>query len=247
MNRQIFGSVDEIRKEWLRNWDANHEVALRRVVGERRAYKLDEFREKFDPTELYPVQWWEEFGFGDSLSDSIFSGRLLQDTMLSWGIREPFIDMLSFSVPARETLEKVAGIIGNGRCIEYMAGSGYWAWLLNKHFGTDVTCVDNHSGHWKVTKGKSFMPIVNGDTRSIKPPEEVTVMMAWIPMDSSAAVPLLKQLHRGQKFIYIGEPGGCTDSDNTQAFLDKYFEHLDTIPMPQFYGIHDVCCYYEKK
>lgn len=244
--RAIYGSIAEIREAWLEKWDMAEDRASRILLNEAGGHKLMEFRDAFDPTALYPMQWWMNYNFVPSDIGSFAIGGV-RDSMLSFAIREPFINLLSFSVPCEEALTAITNFVGSSRIVEYMAGSGYWAWLLEKYFGRDVICVDNHSGHWNVTKDRAFMPIISGDTRDIEPPEEATIMMAWIPNESDQAIPLLKKMHRGQKFIYIGEPGGCTDSDNTQAFLDKYFTDISSVPIPQFYGIHDVCYFYEKK
>jgi hypothetical protein len=146
----------------------------------------------------------------------------------------------SFAIPDEDALKLIAKY---SPILEMGAGSGYWAYLLQKE-GVDVIAYDNSSWEWE-TKWTS---IRHGDPTTLKDMhEDRTLMLCWPNYAEPFAYDCLKN-YKGRYFIYIGEgPGGCTGDDDFHEYLENNFSEVDFYKIPQWFGIHDFLWVYERK
>lgn len=122
--------------------------------------------------------------------------------------------------------------VGDKRCLEVMAGRGWWSYALQQK-GVSVHATDDFSWHeqgrystWKDT-------LVNMEkldaVKAVKKYGEETdvVLMSWPYMDDTAyeVIKALHQVNPNAVVVYIGEgSGGCTAS---YAFFDHFYEIED--------------------
>jgi hypothetical protein len=213
---------------------------LYREFMKHKAGSLQKFVESFDPSRSFPISFYRSMGLcldREYWREGV-SGAL--DFMDSHAIRGVFTDTLSFSIPATETLKEIS-IFADGDVIEeHFAGTGYWAYLLEKEFNQKVLAHDLNCDHYAVSNTKSFVPIITRNVTRAKPKANSTVMMSWIPYESAEADKFLRKMNKGQKLIHISEgEGGCCAADSTFKILDNEFECVKTSDMVVFHGLHD--------
>lgn len=213
----------------------------------RKSGALHKFAEAFDPARSFPIAFYRSLGLyldREYWSQGISIGL---DFMQSHAIRELFTETLSFSIPTTEALKEIT-IFADGDVIEeHFAGTGYWAYLLEKEFNQKVLAHDLNQDHYAVSKTKSFVPIKTRDVSRVKPKANSTVMMSWIPYQSAKADSFLRKMNKGQKLIHISEgDGGCCATESTFEILDKEFEYVKSSDLVVFHGLHDRLEFYRK-
>ena len=93
--------------------------------------------------------------------------------------REMIKDRFSWAIPNEEALDAIAAV---GPIVEIGAGTGYWAWLLQKR-GVDVVAYDAtppHFGcvnHWHRTSESTFTDVLTGGPQDVVPPANRS--MTW--------------------------------------------------------------------
>lgn len=196
--------------------------------------------EKFDPTRSYTAHWWQEnfqLTHGYNLAVGSFMG--------SHAFREIFTDMLSFSIPTTEALASIAKFANRAPIVEYLAGTGYWSWLLQNEFNVKVICTDKTNDHFKVSQYKTFLPVLRKHIS--KPVADTVSFISWVPYTSTIALPFLRRMAPESKLVWIGEgDGGCCADDKTYEYLDNSFECVESVPLVQFQGLHDNLYLYRK-
>ena len=191
---------------------------------------LVRFFDEFDPSRLYPVEWWT-----DALMQ--FGGRgQASDTAL----RSIFSAVFSWSLPCRQALDEVAAFCGR-RLASYGSGSGYWEWLLATNYGIDVECHDGVLRH-------RFVPMKRTLHCDATIDPEDTIFLAWVPGEAAidpGLESLLDQIESGQKLVLVGESAdefGRPRTCGTWRFfryLRDAFETRATVPLTSYACFED--------
>ena len=169
------------------------------------------------------------------------------DYMKKYESREDFRVGVSWHVPTQfliDIMKKHSPLVSVG------SGFAYTERLAIKQ-GVDVIPTDlspNANNQW-CRKGKFFCEVEEIDAVSaIHKYRNRNVFMAWPPYNTSMAYDAAFAMCPGQYLIYIGEGyGGCNGDDNFFEYLENYFEEVDRLAIPQWFGLHDRCSVYRKK
>lgn len=89
--------------------------------------------------------------------------------------------------------------------------------------------------------GSEWFPVVEAGIEALDLPENEgrVLFLSWPPYDDEMGFKCLSA-YQGDTLILIGEPeGGCTGDDQMFKLLNDEWEHLDTGPLVQWWGIHD--------
>jgi len=164
--------------------------------------------------------------------------------------RSELIRNFSFAIPTEEAINE---LIKYNPLIEIGAGTGYWAYLINK-YGGDIIAFDNNErdDEWNnVSKEKYFkknwFDVKYGNEKMILNFPNRTLFMCWIEYGSEIGLECLK-LYKKNYFLYIGEDGGgCCATDSFFDYLKKHWKLKKTINIPQWSGIRDYFNIFKRK
>jgi len=163
----------------------------------------------------------------------------------TYHLRWKLIPKYSFAVPNQEALDEIKNL--GVKIIEIGAGSGYWAHMLSQN-GVDIICFDTYQtkyshGEWE----KKWFNIENGGPEKIREYPDRALFLCWPDYCSPMASDCLKE-YKGEYVIYIGESdGGCTADGEFFKIIEREFEEVKVIPIPQWYGIHDYIYIYKRR
>lgn len=135
--------------------------------------------------------------------------------------------------------------------VEAGAGTGYWASLLKK-MGVDIIAYDivpvpAKNNAWHFRANKSWAEVLAGDETIVAEHPDRTLFVCWPPGDDPFAFNALSK-YRGKTFIYIGEgPGGANGNRDFFTLLAKDWKLKNVVVIPQWPGIYDAMCVYERK
>ena len=174
-----------------------------------------------------------------------------------WGKRSnkrwSFIYNYSWAVPSKIAIRSIEKFVKNDRIIEVSAGYGLWAKLISdigiEIIATDIINEEDGKRFHYIPENIQYINMEQLDYLSAlkKYNNFEVLMMLWPIYDDSLAYNSLKEF-KGDKFIYIGETqGGCNGDNKFFNLLDKEWEEVEMIIIPQWYGIHDYLCLYERK
>lgn len=168
---------------------------------------------------------------------------------LHFTVREKYIERFGFAIPNEAALEAIATA---APILEAGAGSGYWAHELKK-FGVDIVATDPGTGCYHGLPNKGFW---NQDwhtvekltaTEAIKAYPTRNILTVWPDLHGNWPTRMLRS-YRGKHLFYVGEgDGGCTGNDAFHQHLDKHYELVQEITIPQFESIHDRLFCYSRK
>ncbi len=162
-----------------------------------------------------------------------------------WLARHKYVNRYGFAVPSPEALETIAKY---SPIVELGAGRGYWAWLLARDHRVDIIAYDakkpGFGNHWFRTK-REFHPIIQGNTPILKKHKDRALFICWPYMDDMAFEALTA--YEGTTFIYIGEFGGCTANEEFFNLLEKEWEQIEEVAIPQWGSMHDRLVIYKRK
>jgi len=152
----------------------------------------------------------------------------------------------SWSIPSKEAIEE---IIKYSPIIECGAGTGYWASLISK-MGGDIVAFDLYP----TSEGKNYYAHTNqfyqvklGSHEKIREYPNHTLMLSWCPYDNDMGYDHINN-YSGTSLILIGEEkGGCCGNDKMFELIEDRFYLTKKIPIPQWYGIHDILKIYRRK
>jgi len=200
---------------------------------------LDETRallQQFDPEQLYRGAWWKEqlsrFGTPVEGHDKVFRG--VSSAIYSW------------SPPCQEAVETVAAFSGEAVLHSFGAGTGYWEWLLARHFGTRVLAGDR-------TLRRRFITMTTEDYATASVGDSDMVFLSWIPQGVDVVMNLLRQLRAGQKLVIVGQGPDDTGkaricaTDDIFRYLETFFEPAGKIPLGYYSYIHDDVRMYRRR
>lgn len=132
--------------------------------------------------------------------------------------------------------------------VEIGAGSGYWAYELQKA-GIDVVATDpfapgTKKQHYGFEKAWTELKRMYASTAARQYPDH-TLLICWPNYRCQWATNVLKA-YQGRYVVYVGEGyGGCTANDAFYEELNGKFEtsgeweEIEEIAIPQWSGIHD--------
>lgn len=156
-----------------------------------------------------------------------------------FSFRNHFRRAFAFAIPSPAAVRKIADL---GTIVEIGAGTGYWAKLLSDH-GATVRAFDD--GSWKLPK--RWYPVKRGGAISAGRVEADALLLCWPPYKKRMARIALNAF-RGSRVAYVGEGGwGCTGDDGFHEELDRDWDLLDEVRIPQWVGVHDRLYIYERK
>lgn len=92
-----------------------------------------------------------------------------------------------------------------------------------------------------------YFPISQGGPSKILQHQDCALFLCWPPYDEPMAYECL-QLYQGSHVIYVGEsPGGCNACDNFFRLLDKEWQEVKRVSIPQWQTIHDFLVIYSRR
>ena len=159
-------------------------------------------------------------------------------------VRLPKIKKYAHAVPTKEALDTIAQY---SPIIEIGAGTGYWAYLLEKQGATALPFDlhppkygrNNYHEHW-------WMHVRTGGPGEVKRYPKHTLFLCWPPPDDTMAHHAL-QCYAGEIVIYIGEWTGACANEAFFVLLEKEFEQIKIVNIPQWDGMHDYMTVWKRK
>lgn len=165
----------------------------------------------------------------------------------SWKQRDIFCSRYSWAVPSQEAIELLVGLCP---LVEIGAGLGLWAHLVARA-GGDVIAYDikptskrgRNSYHGRHSR---HHPVIKGGARKTARYPGRTLFLCWPPMSNMAHEAL--RFYRGNRVVYVGEwRHGCTADDAFHGVLDRQWNYVSGLDIPQWYGLHDTLTVWERK
>ena len=143
----------------------------------------------------------------------------------------------AYAVPTEEAIAKIVGL---GPVVEIGAGTGYWARLI-ANAGGDVVAYDKPiKGRQYVERIGRYHHVHKGGLEMTRHHENRTLLMCWPDFFWEA--------YDGNTIVYIGEgEGGCCAGEDFFNEMSYAWNLIETIPIPQWDGIHDYMFVYRRK
>lgn len=182
--------------------------------------------------------------------------------------RDEFTKKYSWAIPTVEALE----VIGKyGPLVEVGAGTGYWAYELRKR-GVTIDAYDKYPANgidwteeemeaygyrhnprhpnknWYHRGAESWTEVLQGTPDILKTySREWNLFLCWPPYKDDMAMYALGY-HRGDYICYVGEDHyGCNGDKWFWRLLQRMYEEVETVCIPQWPGIHDYVNIYKRK
>jgi SAM-dependent methyltransferase len=194
---------------------------------------------------------WHDLVGGDWRTSKYWGRRKARgcaenETALNWwNLRTQY----SYAVPNEAALRV---LVKHSPIVELGAGTGYWAALATQ-VGADVIAFDiappvlgDERNHYHKNR-QLFFHVQEGDVAKAAECPNRTLFLCWPPYSEDMAHRALLA-HAGQTVIYVGEgQGGCTGDDAFHELLESSFECIETVHIPQWYGLHDWMSVWRRK
>lgn len=154
--------------------------------------------------------------------------------------RDHCVKKWAWAIPNPEAIECLRKYLDKG-IYEIGAGSGYWArmvtcqWIHARYF-----CFDTLSSHAFTHFYHTIRtePLVSMDGFE-------TLFLCWPSYGDPFAANALRE-HCPKRVIYVGENDGCTADGEFHELLEKYYDAVEEVEIPQFEGIHDYMWVFER-
>ncbi len=164
--------------------------------------------------------------------------------------RTDYVKRYSWTITDPETVAFVAEH-SQGRLVDPMAGTGYWAWMLTQA-GVDVIAydinppaLDRDANPWH-RNVEAHLTVSEADAKdSAALHHDRTLLLSWPPYGFNAC-PIL-DAYKGDRVIYIGEDEGgcCGDDPMFEAFQCDWTRVAERVPV-QWDGMHDIVHVYDR-
>jgi len=158
--------------------------------------------------------------------------------------------------------ENALALVGRyGPLVEVGAGAGYWAALLRER-GVDILAYDPAppGAHFDAGTPRNehtdmirWTEIVEGNTSAAAEHPERSLFLCWPPYNQPVASKALAA-YQGDTVVYIGErpayPGDeacCTGDPAYFAHLERDFELVEEVPLPNWTGVSDTLSVWRRK
>jgi len=192
---------------------------------------------------LYEKEF-KEIGYtGEFFHDMQLDTKLAMQNKM--GSRSGLIKKYGFAVLTQEAITELKKY---SPFIEVGAGYGYWAYEFKKS-GIECIATDNYSYEENYLKESKYHTevIMQDGVKAVQDTAYAacyTLLMCWPSYEVPWSGEVLKAFS-GEFFIYVGEDcDGCTGDEEFHKMLDKEWELIQSISIPQFPGIHDtIKCY----
>jgi len=160
--------------------------------------------------------------------------------------RKAFVERYSWAVPSEEAINEIVKFVGKDKVIEVGAGLGLWAKLLHGH-NIRIRATDNYDKGWYKARN-NFYPVRKvAYRRALKLYEKSEVLfLCWPPYNTPLAHHSLKMFN-GNKFIYIGEHGGCNGDEPFFHLLKTQWKKIKRVSLIQWPLIHDEMYFYVRR
>lgn len=168
-------------------------------------------------------------------------GAPQDDHVGAFKFRDFAIRKYAWAIPSPEAIACVAKY---SPILEVAAGIGYWTRLLILA-GADVLAFDDHS--WGTNGGGPWTNVVKGSLELVRPNSYRSLFLCWPPYNEPLARHALAR-YQGGTVIYIGEDcGGCTADDRFHGRLERTWQPIESVTLPQHYGTHDRLTVYRRR
>lgn len=174
-------------------------------------------------------------------------GDDFEQWQLSFKVRSTYIKKYGFAIPNDIAIKTIAAA---EPILEVGAGSGYWTYELRKQ-GVDVIATDPATGRYRLNEAAFLWEAgwckVEKLTaiEAIKTYSSRTLLVVWPDMEDWPIKAL--KAYPGKHLFYVGErDGGCTGNDAFHTYLNRHFELIQEVNIPQFAGINDCLFYYQR-
>lgn len=152
----------------------------------------------------------------------------------------------AWAVPTDDAL---AAIARHGPLVEIGAGTGYWAALLARR-GVDVVAYDAApppaANHWH-PGAACWVAVEQGGPEKVDLHPDRALFLCWPPYADPMAADALRR-YAGRTVIYVGEGGGgCTGDEAFHDQLERDFEEVELVAIPQWEGVHDYLSIHARK
>lgn len=140
--------------------------------------------------------------------------------------REYVVEHWAWAVPSDEAIRR---LVRYSPIVEIGAGRGYWARLASEA-GADVVAYDS------IPPKRRFFPVRRGGSNMARYHADRALFLCWPPYASPMASKCLAN-YAGSTVIFVGE--GCTGSSHFHDTLQRRWEIVEVIHIPQWFGMHD--------
>lgn len=150
----------------------------------------------------------------------------------------------AFAIPNLEAIEAIAEL---SPVVELGAGTGYWAYCLQRA-GAEVVAIDHEPGdgnEW-VDPDTRWVEVLEGTPAALDYYPTHTLLLCWPPWGGRMATDCLYS-YAGDTVVYIGEWNGCTADDEFHTLLVDEWDEVAEITIPQFPGMHDYVSIHKRK
>jgi len=167
--------------------------------------------------------------------------------MSSYDRRVWCVRRYAFAIPTEDALSVLARF---GPIIELGAGTGYWAYLLRRR-GVDCLAFDtappDRLPNPHRFKAFTWTAVQRGGIEVLRDHANRALLLCWPPYrDPFAARALMA--YAGCTLLYVGEAfGGHTADDAFFALLDRDWEALQEVRLPNWPGTADRLLVYQRR
>lgn len=139
----------------------------------------------------------------------------------------------------------IAALLPYGPMLEVGAGTGYWSYELQRA-GMDIVATDPYEGRYGFKRSwLKIEPLYA--IPAIQQYPSRNLLTVWPDYDAPWTGEMLPHF-KGDIIAYVGEGcGGCTGDEAMHRHLEEFFEEIQTVTIPQFWGIHDKLVVYKRK
>lgn len=160
--------------------------------------------------------------------------------------RNYFAKHYSYAIPSKIAIKKIAKFSNNEEILEIGAGIGLWAFLLQE-IKINIHPTDNF--RWKKLFSKKYYTTVEKLTinESLQKYDDSNILLLIWPPNGDYMANYSLTRFKGNKFIYIGEEGGCTANDDFEDLLEEEWDEVDRYSIPTWPHIYDIMRFFTRK
>ena len=171
-------------------------------------------------------------------------------SVMAWERRSQLVRKYAWAIPTEEAIRAINRYCPTKSLISIGAGTGYWEALIAAS-GIEVVAYDSAPP----SKDKKnpykhvvqYYPVRRGTERFVTKYPYHTLFLCW-PCYSTSMAYRAATRSKAEYLVYVGEgSGGCTADDDFHEYLDRCFDEVETVWIPQWEGIHDRVQIYRRK
>lgn len=175
--------------------------------------------------------------------DAFVTATTLSTDFGAFRSRSKLVKMYAWAIPTEEAIEAIHKL--KMPIVEIGAGSGYWAYCM-RQLGIDVVAYDAEPYQNRYING-NWSEVLVGDEKAIRQHYDRALLLVWPPYNTPMASDTLSNF-KGSHVVYVGESAyGCTGDDKFHTLLEKEWDVVEEVDIPQWPGIHDYLTIYRRK